>query len=353
MSTRSFRSRLRRLSAGFALAFLPLVAFGATNTACSDADSPSADANGASEDDLTKRGKIRLFVTVDWEGRDLTESNLRAIENLRERFPQVKLVQFLNAAYFTKPGANASDVTARIERALRPGDERGLHIHGWKRLFEAAGVTFRTTPTFWGTSIDARSYTCSSDCGHEVAINTYTTDELRQVVRFSLDTLEANGFGRAKSFRAGGWVASENVRDAIAAEGLGWDHSEVPTPFLQPKLGTLPLYGWLGDIWPDAVPTSQPHGVEVTEGALVEVPDNGAMADYVSTEQMVDVFEQNKAAFTKNGGRKDVVVSIGFHQETAATYLPALTGALERIYDQATAERLPLESTTSATLRTR
>lgn len=350
MSTRSFRSRRRRLSGCLALAFLPLVAFGTANTACSDA--PAAADTGTSEDDLTKRGKIRLLVTVDWEGRDLTESNLRAIENLRERFPQVKLVQFLNAAYFTKPGANAGDVTARIERALRPGDEHGLHIHGWKRLFEAAGVPFRTTPTFWGTTIDARSYTCSSDCGHEVAINAYTTDELRKVVRFSLDTLEANGFGRAKSFRAGGWVASENVRDAIAAEGLGWDHSEVPTPFLQPKLGTLPLYGWLGDIWPDAVPTSQPHGVDVAEGALVEVPDNGAMADYVSTEQMVDVFEQNKAAFAKNG-KKDVVVSIGFHQETAATYLPALEGALERIYDEAAAERLPLESTTSAALKTR
>jgi len=46
----------------------------------------------------TEQGKLLVVVTVDWEGDDLREENLAAMERLRERFPEVELVQFLNAA---------------------------------------------------------------------------------------------------------------------------------------------------------------------------------------------------------------------------------------------------------------
>jgi hypothetical protein len=301
------------------------------------------------EEELRRKAKLQLVVTVDWEGRDLREDNLRAMEALRTRFPQVKIVHFLNAAYYAKPLARAEDVTARIGRVLRAGDEKGLHIHGWKRLFEAGGVTFRGSPTFWGTSIDPRARECDSDCGHEVPISLYSSEELRHVVRFSLDTLEANGFGRAKSFRTGGWIAKQAVRDAIAAEGLRYEHSEVPVAFLQPKLGTLPLFGWLSEVWPDTTPLSQPHLLTTSSTPLVEVPDNGALSDYVVAQQMIDVFEQNKAAFLQNRTRSRVV-SIGFHQETAAQFLPQLTAALDRILEEVRDESLPFESATSASI---
>jgi hypothetical protein len=45
-------------------------------------------------------------------------------------------------------GGRACRRHARINRALRPGDEKALHIQGWRRLFEAAGDTFRSSPTF-------------------------------------------------------------------------------------------------------------------------------------------------------------------------------------------------------------
>src|SRR5262249_22646236 len=151
-----------------------------------------------------------------------------------------------------KAGANRDDVTRKIKSALGPNDERGLHIHGWKSLFESAGVTFKNTPTFWGTTLSPAE--CISDCGHEVPISEYSTDELRKVVKFSLDTLQANGFGRATSFRTGGWMLKPSVRDAIAAEGIKWDHSAVPVQFLQPKLGAYPLYSWLGALWPTTTP---------------------------------------------------------------------------------------------------
>jgi hypothetical protein len=313
------------------------------------ASSSDGDGGQSADEELRRKAKLQLVVTVDWEGRDLREENLRAMEALRARFPQIKIVHFLNANYYEKPLANAADVTARINRVLRPGDEKGLHIHGWKRLFEASDVTFRGSPTFWGTTIDPRSRECLDDCGHEVPISLYSSEELRHVVKFSLDTLEANGFGRAKSFRCGGWMARQSVRDAIAAEGLKYEHSEVPVTFLQPKLGKLPLFTWLSEVWPDATPLSQPHVLPTATASLTEIPDNGALSDYVVAQQMVDVFEQNKAEFLKTRTRSQVV-SIGFHQETAATFLPQLTQALDKILAEVAAESLPFESATSASL---
>lgn len=334
------------LPALLALSCVATVAAGAPGCA----SEPEGANVGDGEDDYTRtKGKLQLVVTVDWEGRDLREDNLRAMENLRARFPQVKIIHFLNAGYYTKPSAIEADTTARMARPLRPGDENGLHIHGWKRLFEAAGVAFRASPTFWGTSVDAGGRECMDDCGHEVPISLYSTGELRKVVKFSLDALERGGFGRAKSFRCGGWMAKTSVRDAVAAEGLAYEHSAVPTKFLEPKLGTRPVYGWLSELWQGTSEVSQPYTLATATTPLTEVPDNGALADYVSTQQMVDVFEANKAVFLRDR-RKNVVVSVGFHEETAATYVPQLEAALARMFEEAEAENLPFESVTSEAL---
>jgi hypothetical protein len=309
-----------------------------------------ASADGSSEDDYTKRGKVQLLVTVDWEGRDLRDDNLRAMADLHAKFPDVKIVHFLNAAYFTKQGAVGDDVANKMASVVAPIDEKGLHIHGWKRLFEASGVTFKGSPTFWGTSLYPQQ--CFDDCGHEVPISEYASDDLRKVVKFSLDTLESHGLGRARSFRTGGWMARQSVRDAVAAEGLVFEHSAVPTEFLQPKLGSYPVYGWLSDLWKGTTRTSQPFTLSTASQPLTEVPDNGCLADYMSADQMVDVYEANKAAWLADK-KKNVVVSIGFHEETAATYLPALEDALGRILAEAKAERVPLVSITSDALAVR
>ena len=324
--------------ASFAFSILALASL-----ACGSAET---DDPGATDDDLVAKPKIRLVVTVDWEGRDLTDENQRAMQDLHTRFPQVKIVQFLNANYYFKPGADRADVTHRIASVLGPGDERALHIHGWKRLFEASGTTFKSGPTFWGTALAPSE--CTFDCGHEVPISEYPTEELRKAVKLSLDTLQSNGFGRPTSFRTGGWMARQNVRDAIRAEGITVDQSAVPTVFLQPQLGRYPVYGWLSDLWQGTTNISQPSKLPTASGDLAEIPDNGCLADYMSAQQMVDVYEANKAEFLRGNRKKSVVVSIGFHQETAARYLPALEDALGRIFDEAKRENIPIESMTSA-----
>src|SRR5262249_43072176 len=45
-------------------------------------------------------GRLLLIVSVDWEGRILTEKNLVAMIEFRRTFPTLPLLHFLNAAYF-------------------------------------------------------------------------------------------------------------------------------------------------------------------------------------------------------------------------------------------------------------
>jgi hypothetical protein len=205
---------------------------------------------------------------------------------------------------------------------LRDGDELGLHIHGWKGLFEAAGLEFRNAPTFWDD--DGVVTQCASDCGHEVPISAYSEDELAAVVDFSLDTLEAQGFGRAAGFRAGGWMAEPHVRSALARNGITTDGSAVAT-------------------------SSQPYPLETTAGALLEIPDNGALADYVSADEMVAVFDRAAEQLAREPGR-DVVVSIGFHQETAARFVPRVEQALATIVERSEAGGVPVAFVTTQEL---
>lgn len=330
------------------LRWLGIAALAACGIGSAAGCTADADDIGSADDDYTRRGKIQLLVTVDWEGRDLRDDNIAAMKDLHAKFPQVKVVHFLNAAYFTKSDSDAAAAKAEIASAIAPGDEKALHIHGWKRLFEASGVSFISGPTFWGTTLKPNE--CFYDCGHEVPLSNYSVEDLRKVVRFSLDTLETQGFGRAKSFRCGGWMAKENVREAIAAEGLTYEESAVPAEFLAPKLRQYPIQGWLSELWAGTTQTSQPYRIATPAGELVEVPDNGALADYVTADQMVAAYQANKAEWQRNNRTKNVVVSIGFHQETAATYLPQLETALQRIYDDAQSSRVPLESITTEQL---
>lgn len=290
-----------------------------------------------------RQGKVRIVVSVDWEGMDLSAHNLSAMRQFRQDYPDIPLQHFLNAAYYTKPRANPERITQAINSVLLPADEHALHIHGWRSLFEKAGVSFKTRPVFVGEEVDPSQ--CRYDCGHEVPITAYSQSELRQVIRFSNDLLEAHGFKRPKSFRAGGWQANQAVLEALAMEGFTLDSSAVYRQFLEPAWGGSNLLRFLRRLWPTTLPTSQPYRIKLGEQlAIAELPNNGCLADYMTGEQMLAVFTDNARAL-KDQPRRDVFVSIGFHQETAADYLPALREGIDAIKRYAQAQDISYEFT--------
>ena len=69
--------------------------------------------------------KINVIVSVDWEGRDLESENEQVFKDFREKYPEVPMQQFLNAAYLTKDVWTSQKVRAFHENTLRDIDELG------------------------------------------------------------------------------------------------------------------------------------------------------------------------------------------------------------------------------------
>lgn len=269
---------------------------------------------------------VHVVVSVDWEGTRFNAEDLAAFRKFREDFPSVRLTHFLNAAYYTQLAPDdvraALNATEQIRSVLREADEIGLHVHADAHLLRAAGVAPKQFPS-WNNLPD--------ESGHSVPLSAFSEEEVRRVVAGSCRILEQQGFERPTAFRAGGWHAGGHVMSALAAEGFAVDSSEVPTDWLPRHFGEVP------ELWPDATRLSQPYHLE---GGLVEVPDNGCLADYVTAEQMVDTFKAVAQAGRREA--RPAVLSLGFHQETAAKFLPRLRDALLEIELRAAMQRIPL-----------
>jgi len=281
--------------------------------------------SGATLQDAEPR--VHVSVSVDWEGRDLSDENLAAFADFRAAHPEIPLTQFINAAYFDKADADAAQVSARIRQALQPHDQLGLHIHPWKSLVESAGVTFRSKPTIWGVERPERKNW--PDPGHDVSVEAYTVDEFQKLVAHSKAVLDANGFALSTAFRAGAWLAGPRVLEAIRREGFVIDASATDTKW-HTKIAQFALPQMIREIWPDVTADTQPFYISTPAGEVLEIPDTGALADYVTVEQMAGHISDAVGKL----GDDHLYVHIGFHQETAATYIGRVIEALSIVKEK-------------------
>jgi len=294
---------------------------------------------------------IKVIVSVDWEGRDLYSKNLRAMEQFREEFPEVPLLHFMNPAYFTKKKADAEAVKRKIAPVFRDSDEFGLHLHCWRSLVVAAGLKFRRAPRTAHLSNTGDTDKLTGDDGYQVPLTAYRMGEVRALLRYSRHKMAELGYGKPVAFRAGFWCASNVTLEALALEGFTSDCSELPPEYLRrsPRSYFKDLLSEvLEDLRGGTTPTSQPRLLEFGERRLLEVPNNGALADYVSGSDMLDIFEENVRLWQEENASRDVVVSIGFHQESATLFIDRVAKGI-RLIQQASRDRgLPLEFVTSA-----
>ncbi|MFA6434041.1 MAG: hypothetical protein WCW52_05040 [Elusimicrobiales bacterium] len=284
---------------------------------------------------------VNLVISVDWEGDALTPGNLKAVKQFRAKNPDIKIVHFLNAAYFTKPGARAGTVAAAMRSVLKEGDQLGLHLHGWESLFTQTGAPYRDSPSFWYENGSGSAATDGADRGWDIMISAYTVDELRSVLRYSLGVLRKNGFDGIKAFRAGGWTAAPNVLEALELEGFKQESSAVTVPLIEREAGDRPIYPYLSQLWPDINIRSLPYTISAGAGHLTEFPDTFALADYVTGAEAAGLYKRLAASKT---GQKELYVHYGFHIETAALYLDRVQEAVSGIKAQAAASGRNLRS---------
>jgi hypothetical protein len=193
---------------------------------------------------------------------------------------------------------------------------------------EACGLPYRSEPAFSETE-----GACSQDdCGYNVSLESaYSESELRTLVACSSEQLMQQGFRRPTHFRAGGWQLGPKLADALQANGFSWDSSRIDTSLLLGRWhADSALIKLLETLHPDAGALEQPRKIRP---GLMQYPNNAALADYTSASDLLAIFQA--LAEKAQTERKEMVMVLGFHQETADHYLPRLDEAIRLIVQEA------------------
>jgi predicted deacetylase len=272
------------------------------------------------------KGRVVVAVTVDWEGAFFSPEGLDALDELRKQIGNAPITHFVSAAYFTKrePDPRAATVLAE---AIHKGDELAIHLHAWKSLAEAAKVEPKLSPSFL-TGTDKLLDFDDGDKGFDVDLDVYSEQELRALVHTSQQLLAQTKLPVSKSFRAGGYLGTPKVMQALRDEGFTVDSSA--TDYRQPdaqKFVNLPKR--IREVWPKIDSTTQPFVVDPAKGPLLEMPI-AATGDYVDVAALAGVLDAAYARLQTDPDRDQFVV-LGFNQETAAGFAPLLGQALAKL----------------------
>jgi hypothetical protein len=259
-----------------------------------------------------------LYVAVsnDWDNADNGDAMLERQVRLHARHPNLVLTHFVGPYTFTDPAVSETRRRFLVDwvTALRDreGDEIGLHVHPYCNFVRTAGVTCRTAPSFARAS-DATGYT--------VILSSYTEAELERIFAKATELFEQHGLGTPTSFRAGGWTAQLHVLKALVSAGHVADSSACNWARLEEweHVAGAQLFAWNREHWATIDDTSQPYYPSTTDILssagptlpILEVPDNGALVDYVSAAEMIDMFRRNWPGSAPLAEPR--VYSIGYH----------------------------------------
>jgi hypothetical protein len=272
-------------------------------------------------------GKLFVAVTLDWEGAYFSGDALDALDALRVKLgDDVPVTHFMCAAYFSKPEPDPEGFE-NLRTSLRPGDELALHLHLWKSLAIAASIEPKLSPSFL-TGTDKLVEFPDGDIGFDTDLDVYGVADLRALVRTSKKLLEPSAMTVSTSFRAGGYLATPKVLQAIRDEGFTTDSSAAAADQFNGPTDKI-LRQRIKEVWPAAGPGTQPYVISTPSGPIVEMPIS-AVADYVSAGDITDVITSAHERLAKDR-TKNVFVVLAFHQETADEFGARIHEALQRI----------------------
>ncbi len=259
---------------------------------------------------------IYIVMTNDWDDPDNGDVTFRNQEDLRAWHPDLRLTHFVGPYTFTDPTVTEERrdfiVSWLLSQRDEYEDEIGLHIHPYCTFVEHAGLTCRTDRSF--------AYADGDETGYTVFLGVYDEEETVLLFETADEIFTGRGLGKPISFRAGGWTAESHTFRAMERTGYVADTSGANWSRMEEWEGVpgTELYDWNREHWATIDETSQPYypnrdDVLSTEPPLVqvlEVPDNGLLVDYVTGEEMIEMFQANW-----NGGALEEPrqYSIGYH----------------------------------------
>ena len=285
-----------------------------------------ASCSRSSPEPAPRSGRLVVVLTIDWEGAYLSPEGLDVLDELRSVFGSAPLTHFVSAGYFTKP---EPDPTAArwITESIRRGDELAVHLHAWKSLALASKLEPKLSPSFL-TGTDKLLEFEDGDVGFDIDLDAYSVSELRAMLRTSRRLLEQLKIPVTTSFRAGGYLGTPEVLQAIQEEGYTVDSSATDYRQLDERTDEV-LPSRIKAIWPKVDTSTQPFSITTPRGQLLEMPI-AAFADYAPPAEIVGIFEAAHARLRKEPQRDQFIV-LGFHQETAVEFGPRLRDAFQQI----------------------
>jgi len=219
-------------------------------------------------------------------------------DRLHARHPDLLLTHFVGPYTFTDPAMT----TARKQRLVdwvtnlrdTEGDEIGLHVHPYCNFVTSAGLPCVT---------DQSTVYAEDTSGYTIKLSAYNRADMGTLLAHANALFEQNGLARTKTFRAGGWTANLETLAALSDQGFTADTSALNWARIEEwkDQQSGELYRWNMANWTPIGDTSQPYWVSendvLTDAAptlpILEVPDNGAMIDYVTLEEMNALFDAN------------------------------------------------------------
>ncbi|TMQ19473.1 MAG: hypothetical protein E6J91_06185 [Deltaproteobacteria bacterium] len=241
----------------------------------------------------------------------------------------------MSAAYFTKEHPDPRAVSF-VTEAVRPGDELAVHLHLWKSLARASGVEPKLSPSYV-TGTDKLYEFPDGDRGFDTDPDVYSVAELRALIRASRTLLERTHIAVSRSFRAGGYLATPKVLQAIRQDGYLVDSSATDHRQLDPRKDVF-LTRRVQEVWPKVNTITQPFFADTQGQQVLEMPIT-ATADYVTAADIASAFQAAGERLQKAPDR-DVFVVLGCNQETAQDFAGRIAEAVEKLRGLAFADRL-------------
>jgi hypothetical protein len=238
-----------------------------------------------------------VLVSTDYDFSDPGNLSLGYMDKMHSDHPDLVMTHFWAPYTYTDPAITEArrgelDVWIKKQRDMF-ADEIGLHIHPYCHFVEAAGQTCIT---------DQSTVYTSDTSGYTIKLSAYTRAPMGALLQHAAVIFNQRGLATPKTFRAGGWTADLSTLLALADNGYVADTSALNWIHIKEEWEGKELYTWNMSHWGPINDTSQPYYPSTSDPlasqaganmAMLEVPDNGVMIDYVSTPQMTAIFDAN------------------------------------------------------------
>jgi len=313
---------------------------------------------------------IYISLCIDWEGdhfRNLSELN----QLLNEMGSHIPVTHFICPAYFYR---FPNEAVQSIQSAIRPVDEVGLHLHCFKSLIKKVeGVKFKTAHNFYRKNEpliqmrdwllnyfppNARAYALEKlVSGRGVPLSVYTPEEIKRILLHAAWLLKNElNLDAVNSFRAGGWIASDEVLQALSAVNIEIDSSAVSPEILSQGYEEdwagnncddyneyYPIFtDYIKELWGRDVQASgflknkyihaampMPYITRLAQpfpvNKIIEMPNNCGATDFATMEKtFLPVFDSLLKENMENENQKPLFINITCHQEGDYYYKKAM-----------------------------